>query len=75
MSAWLKIEIAGGTTWINLERVESIRRLSRNIPAGSLPILVVDYGSGRRAELAFDSVADLQVAIEAIEAGVRRVGR
>jgi hypothetical protein len=74
-SAWLKVEIAGGTTWINLERVESIRRLPRNIPAGSLPILVVEYGSGRRAELAFDSVTDLERALAALEAGLRRIGR
>jgi hypothetical protein len=71
LGPWLRVEIAGGITWINLERVESIQIPSRINPVGRLPILVVHYGSGRTVELAFDDETDRRAALERLQGGIR----
>ncbi len=69
-STWLQVDIAGGRTWLNLDRVESILRPSPLAPSGQLPILVVHFGSGRRVELAFDEEADREAALRQIRASL-----
>lgn len=71
LSTWLEVEIAGGRTWLNLDRVESISVPSILNPVGRLPILIVHYGSGRKVELAFDSERDRQEALDRIRASIR----
>lgn len=68
LSTWLEVEIAGGRTWLNLDRVESITVPSTLNPVGRLPILVVHYGSGRKVELAFDDDTQRAEALRRIQA-------
>lgn len=67
---WLQVDIAGGRTWLNLDRVESIVRPSPLAPSGQLPILVVHFGSGRKVELAFDDEANREATLRQIQASL-----
>lgn len=68
LSTWLEVEIAGGRTWLNLDRVESISVPSILNPVGRLPILIVHYGSGRKVELAFDDDTQRAESLRRIQA-------
>ncbi len=74
VSTWLQVDIAGGRTWLNLDRVESILRPSPLAPSGQLPILVIHFGSGRRVELAFDDETQRVETLRRIEATLAVAG-
>ena len=72
---WLHVNVGGSSTWLNLERIESIQRPAERGPGAVLPILIIQYGSGRQTQLVFDDDKDLREALSAINRGLRVAGR